>query len=327
MANVVRTHPQGAVVGGSRSHGKPDGNLLPEPPCKHGISYRICFYLYFSTVCDILFLMTKTTLVAGKDMPACSKFADGLSQMERRVVVCEPPSLDDMTDDAETDAASQAVNNRQQKIMGKAAGVATVPWNKPSPISARTLLLSAEAFFEGLDEVVLYFDEELFASRANQVNIEECAQGCDEMILSYQYLTLEVLNRFQRRHDNANPGVLVFLLKEGPSAADAMRMPSLRNGAYSIASPVVAAAATAFMAFAENIVAIHGDLPNIRILLVRGDKNMDIVSNDAAFAKWLASYIDALEETKTKTDARKSLSWIKPGSKVQSGGFSLFGRR
>ena len=269
--------------------------------------------------------MAITTLVAGKDMPACTKFADGLVQRGRYVVVSGPESTDDEDTNAE-----DAKSDRQQKLMGKASGVATVEWNKNSPISSRTFLLSAETIFESLDEVVMYFDEELFASRADQVDIEECARGCDEMVLSYQYLTLEVLRRFEHRHNADEPGKLIYLIKEGPSAADAVRAPSLRNGAYSIASPVVAAASSAFIAFTENIVALYGDLPYVEFFLVRGDKTQDLVANDTAFAKWLGGYIDDTAKLGEPSSAKKSLNWIKPGTKVQqgnTGGFSLFGKK
>jgi len=262
--------------------------------------------------------MTKTTLVAGKDMPACTKFADSLAQSGRRVVACG--DQDDSSNDSET-------TERQQKLMDMASGVSTVQWNRGSPISARTLILNAESIFETLDEVVLYFDEEMYASKANQVDIQECSRGSSEMVLSYQYLTLEALNRFKSRKSEENPGTLIYLLKEGPSAADAVRAPSLRNGAYSIASPVVAAAATSFMAFAENIAAIYGDLPYLNVLMVRGDKSMDTVANESSLAKWLAYYADSYFEQKAKKNVKSTLNWIRPGTKLQNSGFSLFGKR
>ena len=173
-------------------------------------------------------------------------------------------------------------------------------------------------------------EEQGDAGCADQVDIEECAKGCDEMILSYQYLTLEVLRRFEHRHNADEPGKLIYLIKEGPSAADAVRAPSLRNGAYSIASPVVAAASSAFISFTENIVALYGDLPYVDFFLVRGDKSQDLVANDTAFAKWLGGYIDDSAKLGEKSSAKKSLNWIKPGTKVQTntnGGFSLFGKK
>ena len=262
--------------------------------------------------------MTKTTLVAGKDMPACTKFADTLAQSGRRVVACG--DYEDIKDESGT-------TERQQKLMDMASGVSTVQWNRGSPISARTLILNAESVFKTLDEVVLYFDEELYASRANQVDLQECSRGSNEMVLSYQYLTLEALNRFRARKTEENPGTLIYLLKEGPSAADAVRAPSLRNGAYSIASPVVAAAATSFMAFAENIAAIYGDLPYLNVLMIRGDKSMDIVANEASLAKWLVYYTDSYFEQKARKNIKTSLNWVRPGTKLQGNGFSIFGKR
>ena len=261
-------------------------------------------------------------------MPSGSKFADSLAGTGRYVVVTKPDDSDisENTDDA---AATAAVAERHQKLMGKASGVAPVSWNKASPISSRTLILNMENIFSRMEEAVLYFDEELFSSKANHINIEECAQTSDELILSYQYLTMEILSRFEQKNSSGKPGTLVFLLKDGPCASDAIKMPALRSGTHPIASPLIAGAAAAFAAFAENIAALYGDLPYVNIVLVRGDRSMDIMTSDSELARWLGSYIDSVENQTVKLNAKKSISWIKPGSKFSTGssGFSLFGKK
>lgn len=268
--------------------------------------------------------MGRTILVAGKDMPASSKLVDVLSESGRFVVATEPCESTGTED--EESLKKKMVAERQQRLLGRASGVLNVEWNKGSPISCRTLILNAESTFKRIDEAVLFFDESDFSSRGNQLGIEECSLGADEMILSYQFLTLEILARFKSRYQEGNPSTLIFLLKEGPSASDAVIMPALHNGAYAIASPVVAAAAAAFASFAENIVALYGDQPFVNIVLVRGDHTMESATNDTVLGKWLCSYIDVLPSLKTKLTAKKSLQWIKPGAKIQ-GSSSRFGKK
>ena len=257
-------------------------------------------------------------ILAGKDAPAGTKFADGLADSGRFVAVTKADSEND------TDAGQ-----RQQKLLGKASGVAEIPWNKSSPISAKTLLLTTESIFGKADEAVLYFDEEFYASKANSLTIEECAKTADSLILSFQYLALELLARFEHAFSsNGEKKSLVFLLKDGPSVSDAAKIPGLRSGTYAIASPVIAAAAAAFAAFAENLASLYSDSTFVNIILARGDRSSDIVSSELQLAKWLSDYLDSAENHK------KSGQWVKIGAKItpppapqQTSGFSFFGRR
>lgn len=104
---------------------------------------------------------------------------------------------------------------------------------------------------------------------------------------------------------------------------DAVRSPALRGGAGSVASPLVAAAAGAFVAFAENIAAVYGDCEYVNIVLVRGDRGMETSKTDDVLAKWLGSYLDSVDGLKNKLTAKKSIQWAKPGAK-NPGGFTLF---
>lgn len=268
--------------------------------------------------------MSKIMILAGKDAPAGTKFADGMADSGRFVAVTKP----DSEDNGDT-------SQRQQKLLGKASGVAEVAWNRGSPISAKTLLLNTESIFGKADEALLYFDEEFFASRANSLTIEECSKSADSLILSFQYLTLELLSRFEHSHSAyGKKGTLVFLLKDGPCASDAAKLPALRSGTFAIASPVIAAAAAAFAAFAENIAALYEDSPFVDILLVRGDRSTDIVNSELQLSKWVSDYMNAVENKDSKNTVKKGSQWIKAGSRFtqsapvqQSGGFSLFGRR
>ncbi|MBR1912695.1 MAG: hypothetical protein IJ828_10130 [Treponema sp.] len=262
--------------------------------------------------------MAKTALIAGKEMPAGSKFADGFSLSGRNISITGP-ELEKHDEDDDSDKIQQ---------ISEASGISIVEWNKTSPISSRTIILSTESMFGKMDEAILFFDEEWFASLEQRMNTQECIRGCDELILPYQSLALEVLSRFEQKNSDSHPGILVFLIKETPSNADTLRSPAVRNGISSIASPVVAAAAAAFSAFAENIAALYGNQSYVNIFLVRGDNSIDVSASDVEFGKWLGTYIDSVVESGIDMDAKQSLTWVKAGSKVPSRKIHLpFGKR
>lgn len=262
--------------------------------------------------------MAKTIIVAGKDTPAVTKFSDGLVLAGRNVILTGKEI--DIIEQTETTVDKDVGVSKIEHSLN----VTTVAWSKASSVSSRTVILEAESIFDKLDEVVLYFDEHAYAQKADLTDAQECAHGADEMILSYQYMALETLKRYEKRNSPENPGTLVFVLRVSPSAADAVRNPSVRDGSSSIASPVVASAAASFEAFAENIAAIYGDYGYVNIYLVRSDGIGEVASRDEMLSKWMCDYIDA---NPGPLNSKKSVTWIKAGAKLGGGGFSLFGRK
>lgn len=261
--------------------------------------------------------MAKTVLVAGKEMPSGSKFADGLALSGRSISITAP-EVEHEEDDS---GAGKSI------AITEASGISLVEWHKISPISSRTIIFGTEATFGRMDEAVLYFDAEWFASQEGSLSCGECARGCDELVLPFQCLALEVLSRFEKKNAAGIPGMLVFLFKETPDQVDCLRTQALRSGGASISSPVVAAAAAAFEIFAENIAVQFGNKSYVNILLARSDLNNELSSSDVELGKWLASYLDAFESTGAKFDARTSVEWVKAGSRYGAGGLKLFGRK
>ncbi|MCH5290548.1 MAG: hypothetical protein J1D88_02160 [Treponema sp.] len=264
--------------------------------------------------------MGKTMLIAGKEMPAGERFADAVVKGARNVIITvEELPADDYIKKTIAEKRAAALLEEELKAKEAATGICTIGWSKVSPISARTLILQTENFFERMDEAVLYFDEDWLAQSQGLLDAEECSRVADELIVGFQHLTLEVLVRFEKLNNEGNPGILVFLLRDSPSVADALRVPSLRNGVNGIASPVIAAATSAFASFAENIAAVYFESSFVNIVLVRCDKSIE----DAELARWLTSHLDAMMAPKTKASAKKTIGWIKPGAKT--GG--MFGGR
>lgn len=266
--------------------------------------------------------MAKTVLVAGKEMPAGSKFADGMALSGRSISITTPES--ERKGEEEDGASSETERNM---LITEASGISLVEWHRASPISSRTIIFSTEATFGHMDEAVLYFDTEWLASQERPVSCGECTRGCDELILPFQCLALEVLSRFEKKNASGTPGMLVFLFKETPDQVDIFRSPALRSGGSSISSPVVAAAAAAFEIFAENLAVQFGNKSFVNILLARSSIDNEIGASDMELGKWLASYLDAFEATGAKFDAKTSVEWVKAGTRYGAGGLKLFGRK
>lgn len=268
--------------------------------------------------------MEKTILVAGKNMPECAKFCEVLSSGGKKVsATCE--ELENLEEGKKTVAERKAnmLSYNESKNVEAQSGICTFEWNKSSALSTRSLILQTENFFGSLDEALLYFDEENFASNAQKMDAEEVSRCTDEMILGFQNLTLELLNRFEKKYTDS-PFTLIFVLSECPNLADVARLPSLRNGSVAIASPLVAACASAFESFAENIAAMFGDSPFVNIVLVREDSTHDKSFGDSEKAKWFLDYLNALSQLKDKLSTKKSMQWIKIGSKISNSIFENF---
>lgn len=254
--------------------------------------------------------MEKTILIAGKEIPDGIDFADGALMSARNVVAT-------VADKAKT---KQAADGETVIVL----------WNKTSPVSARTLVLECENHFKRLDEAVLVFDEAYFAQKFEALSLENCSQVVDEMILSYQYLTLEILSRFEKRFqyeyvndENIKPAKLVFAVKTIPTEADVVKNAAMRNVSSVVAGPFISAALNAFAAFAENIAAMYGGRDYVNVVLVKGDAQMEVCKSDRSFASWLCSYMDEVDNLKHKLNAKQCASWVKAGTKSPSS-FAFF---
>ena len=237
--------------------------------------------------------MEKTILIAGKDLPYGGDFADGMALAGYNVVVTGNP---------ESDGAAVT-----------AGDIVIASWNRPSSVSARSLVLQAENAFTVIDETVLYFDAAVYAQQFTALSPEECTRAIDTMISGYHYLTMEILSRIEQRKES---GKLIYIVRHHPSMADVIRSSAIRSSTASAAGPFVSSAEAAFTAFAENIAAYAGDKQNVSVVLVSCDVQNDAAEKDSSLASWLADYLAALDGAKSRRSAKQSLSWIKAGSKA-----------
>lgn len=250
--------------------------------------------------------MEKTILIAGKDHPAVMDFSDGVLMSGRNVIT----------------TSATGVHSKKSAD----GGTVVAMWNKTSPVSARSLVLECENNFRRLDEAVFLFDEAYFAEKFDGMTHENCSRGMDEMILAYQYLAQEVLGRFEKRFslnhasgEILKPAKIVFLLKSSPSEYDIFKNNSLRNTVPFAAGPYVSAAASAFSGFAENIAAMFGGRDYVNVILARSEASTELGKNDRALAGWICSYMNEVDNLKTKLNAKQSTAWVKAGAKGPGG--------
>jgi hypothetical protein len=244
--------------------------------------------------------MEKTILIAGKDMPAGSGFAAAFAEAGYDVTITEP--------------------EQGARTVPTEKNITAAAWNRPSSVSARSLVLQAENAYGPVGATVLYFDGPAYAAQFAVLSPHDCSAALDAMIAGYQYLAIETMNRLDQRNES---GRLVFLLKRCPTMEETLRSPSARGGVTVSAGPFVAAAQASFTAFAENVAASAGDKQNLTVVLVLCDSQNETAENDGTLASWLAGYLASLDGLKSKPGAKQAVNWIKAGAKGP-GFLSLF---
>lgn len=247
--------------------------------------------------------MANTLLIAGKELPAVNDFAGALSLAGYNVAI-----------------TAQAQPRQGQEGGAKKSGsLLTIPWNRASAISARSVLLQAENEFEEVDTVVLYFDGAVYAPQFTALSPEECSRSLDVMSSGYQHLAIECATRFEQKRLS---GRMIFICRTHPTVADVVR----GSGSASVVcpcGPFVAAAAASFKAFAENIAAFIGDRPNTDVYLVScDDMRSEVYNKDSMLALWLNEYLTmtAGRVARDKGKRHTSVQWVKAGSK----GYGIF---
>lgn len=246
--------------------------------------------------------MGKMILFAGKDLPAGNDIASGASFQGRKVI-----------------ATSQYVAEEETQENERTASVIQVAWNRGSPLSCRSLALKCENE-GGADEAVLIFDEFYFATKYRAVTNN--AQILEELIGSYQYLTQELLARFQR--NSGRNFKIAFVHKSNFSLADGVNSSNVRSAGVELSNPLISAASSAFKAFAENIAASLAEGGNVIPLLVSCEPSNDLSRRDSSLSVWLCEYMDAIDNLKKPLSPKQKASWIKAGAKNPSG-FGILG--
>ncbi len=238
--------------------------------------------------------MEKTLLIAGKELPQGDDFAAGAMAHNRSVLItCSSGTPETST-----------------------TGANPVSWNRSSPISARSVIISCMNQTNSFDEAVLVFDEGMFASQFEEVSASDITRVLEELVAGYQYLSSEVIAKFKHNNigrEQVHVGKLAFVWISARS----------RSTVNVHLSPLVSAASAAFRAFAEATAASLCNVEEILPVLVNVDSDNDASRRDSTVMSWLCEYMDSLDQLKKRPSQKYFETWIKPGTKG-TGGFGLF---
>lgn len=237
-------------------------------------------------------------LLAGKDLPDCLEFAEGLLN-NKKIFTCAKKDLDLSPFESE--------------------GIYSCQWNRSSAISSRSFIIKAETTMQELDQYVIYFDSMYFASKFELDKTENVSVALDTMFASYQFFVNELLLRLEQKKD---PAVVSFVLRSYPS-----KFETLHSGNKSVnlvpSSNIVNAAQSAFISLAENISTLVADKPYMSVALINCDPSNEMYNDERSFGLWVSQTLDTVKNQKTHQSTKQASTWLRPGTKVSSG-FSFF---
>lgn len=238
--------------------------------------------------------MSKNIIFAGKELNENSKLPVITKQEQINAFITT--SLNDR----ETEKTSPAITD----------------WNRSSPVSAKTLVVNAENQLKQIDGAVLFFDAPCFNRLFTHNSIEEFNRASDELVLSYTYLAFEILKRFEKK----NQGKLFFVLQNMQTQAEFMRKtPHDQIANTECCTNITAMAQSAFITFAENLVATKYKASNVNYIYLL--EALPSVS-EQQIVRWISQKMD--EDYPVYKTSKQTVTWQSVESKSK---FSLsFGK-
>lgn len=237
-------------------------------------------------------------LLAGKDLPDCLEFAEGL-RISKKIFTSAKRDLDLSPFESE--------------------GIYSCIWNRSSAISSRSFIIKAETTMSELDQYVIYFDSSFFASKFELDKTENVSVALDSMFASYQFFINELLLRLEQKKD---PCVVSFVLRSYPSKFETLHT-SIKSVNLIPSSNIVNAAQCAFVSLAENISTLVADKPYLSVVLVNCEPTNEMYNDEKALGEWVSKTMDTFKNQKSHQSTKQASTWLKPGSKVSTG-FSFF---
>ena len=237
-------------------------------------------------------------LLAGKDLPDCLEFAEGLLN-SNKVFTCAKKDLDLSPFESE--------------------GIYSCQWNRSSAISSRSFIIKAETTMQELNQYVIYFDSMFFASKFELDKTENVSVALDTMFASYQFFVNELLLRLEQKKD---PAVVSFVLRSYPSKFETLHS-SNKSVNLVPSSNIVNAAQCAFVSLAENISTLVADKPYMSVVLVNCEPANEMYNDEKALGTWVSQTMDSVRKQKSHQSVKQASTWLKPGTKVSTG-FSFF---
>jgi len=153
------------------------------------------------------------------------------------------------------------------------AGAIPLSWNPASPISARTLVLSAENQLKQIDNAIVICSPPAVFKNAETLMPEEIEVLVNDHIKGWFYLIRELLLYFRRRGTGSLSLVAPEIIPSGN-----------KNAPVDFAGP---SASASFRAFAQSVLASHASEP----FQVMGFTITE-AGNEGDFAAWFFKMID-----------------------------------
>ena len=210
-------------------------------------------------------------------------------------------------------------------LRGKAASVAILSsaaqegstlelaWNRPSPLSARTVILDAKNRFGALDCAVLAFDSASIPQECRAGDSSSITRLFDEYVRGNALLVSEITACFRRQ----KKGLFCFILLNRDRAIQSSSPVSLQSAPSAMQSQgqvkpagispdiACAMAESAFVTMAEEISSAFAATPDAGIQCVLAKVDPE---DEASGLDWLVPQID-------NPASRKENRWVKPGAK------------
>lgn len=196
---------------------------------------------------------------------------------------------------------SDASGEESASAPSDSAGLADIPWNRPSTLSARTIPLAVKNRFGSLDQAVVVFDTPLLEAAFPPDDSLTPVRVADEYIRGYMLLVRELSALFAAQ----GKGRYIFALRVRDSTAERSAPPP--------ANLPVSVAESAFIRLAEETALSCGTSKDsaVQSLLVRMD-NQD----DSGNLLWLT------EQLLTPAGNRsQAVRWVKAGTRGLFGKF------
>ena len=172
-----------------------------------------------------------------------------------------------------------------------------IPWNRSSPLSARTVILEMKNAYSSFDRALLIFDTSTFFEILPDMDASSAIRCADEYIRGYLLLVAEIVKYFRQQ----KTGFILFAVRSSPSPEAKVSIP-------------IAVAESAFLRLAEETASsfasssLQGDA-GLQALLVKLDPSEDTENID-----WLSLQLTGSPPSRTQ------VRWIKAGSR------GLFGK-
>ena len=180
-------------------------------------------------------------------------------------------------------------------------------WNKASSISAKTLLIQAEAKLVQIDRVLIIFDAPNYSTKFESDRLEDCTPAVENMVSGYLYFCQTLLTRLSQKQNKVTVG---FYLK---TASTKSTLAQSKNITQTPCANTVALAQGAFEALAQNMAVSLYQLPTVSVFLSISELSNSLYSDDRETGAWLSDYFDSISALKTKQSAKSACTWVKVG--------------